>query len=40
MKEEITELVTLYCDKEKERGFASSGDPNEEVCNGVLSKKA
>ena len=27
-------------DKDKERGFASSSDPSEEVCNGVLSKKA
>ena len=26
--------------KEKERGFASSSDPNREVCNGGLSKKA
>ena len=36
---ELESLMQKY-DKEKERGFASSSDPGEEVCNGILSKKA
>ena len=34
------EILMQKSDKEKKRGFASSSDPSEEVCNGILSKKA
>ena len=34
------ESLMQKSDKEKERGFASSSNPSEEVYNSVLSKKA
>ena len=38
--EKELESLMQNSDKEKERSFASSSDPSEEVCNGVLRKKA
>ena len=34
------EILMRKSDKEKEKGFASSNDPSEKVCNGVVRKKA
>ena len=40
MKQKELESLMQKSEKEKERGFASSSDPSEEVSNGLLSKKA